>query len=222
MGNFKVIEEFNSINGEGRRAGEPAHFIRFAGCNLDCSYCDTRYANGEVARYQIMSEEELYLHVKDSFIENVTLTGGEPLLQENIGRLLKLFNRDGRLNIEVETNGSVDISPFLHEADRISFTLDYKLPGSGMEDHMLTENYDHIRKQDTVKFVAGSIDDLKRAKEIIEEYNLCDKCRVYISPVFGKIEPADIVKFLLDNEMGKVRVQLQLHKFIWDPNERGV
>ena len=106
MGNYKVIEEFNSINGEGRRAGEPAHFIRFAGCNLDCSYCDTRYANGENARYQIMSEEELYLHVKDSFIENVTLTGGEPLLQENIGRLLKLFNRDGRLNIEVETNGS--------------------------------------------------------------------------------------------------------------------
>ena len=70
--------------------------------------------------------------------------------------------------------------------------------------------------------MAGSIDDLKRAKEIIEEYSLCDKCRVYISPVFGKIDPADIVKFLLENEMGKVRVQLQLHKFIWDPNERGV
>lgn len=222
MGQFQVVEQFDSINGEGQRAGELAHFVRFAGCNLRCSFCDTMWANGPDAPYKLMSEEEIYRDIKESGIRNVTLTGGEPLLQKNIGRLLRMLNQDGELAVEIETNGSVDIGPFMEYANHLYFTLDYKLPGSGMEDQMLTENYQYLRPQDTVKFVCGSREDLEWALDIIKTYSLSEKCKVYLSPVFGRIEPSEMVDFMLAQGLGNVRLQLQLHKFIWDPDKRGV
>lgn len=222
MGQFQVVEQFDSINGEGQRAGELAHFVRFAGCNLRCSFCDTMWANGPDAPYKLMSEEEIYRDIKESGIRNVTLTGGEPLLQKNIGRLLRMLNQDGELAVEIETNGSVDIGPFMEYANHLYFTLDYKLPGSGMEGQMLTENYQYLRPQDTVKFVCGSREDLERALDIIKTYSLSEKCKVYLSPVFGRIEPSEMVDFMLAQGLGNVRLQLQLHKFIWDPDKRGV
>lgn len=222
MGQFQVVEQFDSINGEGQRAGELAHFVRFAGCNLSCSFCDTMWANASDAPYKLMSEEEIYRDIKESGIRNVTLTGGEPLLQKNIGRLLRMLNQDGELAVEIETNGSVDIGPFMEYANHLYFTLDYKLPGSGMEGQMLTENYQYLRLQDTVKFVCGSREDLERALDIIKTYSLSEKCKVYLSPVFGRIEPSEMVDFMLAQGLGNVRLQLQLHKFIWDPDKRGV
>ncbi len=222
MGQFQVVEQFDSINGEGQRAGELAHFVRFAGCNLRCSFCDTMWANNPDAPYKLLSEEEIYRDIKESGIRNVTLTGGEPLLQKNIGRLLRMLNQDGELAVEIETNGSVDIGPFMEYADNLYFTLDYKLPGSGMEGQMLTENYQYLRPQDTVKFVCGSREDLERALDIIKTYSLIEKCKVYLSPVFGRIEPSEMVDFMLAQGLGNVRLQLQLHKFIWDPDKRGV
>ena len=100
--------------------------------------------------------------------------------------------------------------------------MDYKLPSSGMEKHMCLENFEILEKKDTVKFVSGSIEDLKKALEIIRRYDLSRRCHVYISPVFGSIEPAKIVDFMVENKLNDVNLQLQLHKFIWDPNMRGV
>lgn len=222
MAEFKVVEKFVSINGEGVRAGQLAVFIRFLGCNLNCNYCDTKWANTENAVYEVMNEFEIYQYVKDTGVKNVTLTGGEPLFRENMPVLLRLLGVDESIKIEIETNGSVDFSGLMEMCKNISFTMDYKLPDSGMEAHMCLSNMEILRKIDTVKFVSGSIKDLQKANEIIKQYNLTEKCHIYISPVFGKIDPADIVEFMKDNHMNDVNLQLQLHKFIWSPDRKGV
>jgi 7-carboxy-7-deazaguanine synthase len=224
---FRVVEQFISINGEGRRAGQLALFIRFAGCNLSCEYCDTKWANEKAVSYQEYTVDELYRMIKESKVKNITLTGGEPLIQPNIDKLLETLRQDTELRIEIETNGSVDIQAFLSEKellqDNVSFTLDYKTSVSGMEEKMHMQNYVNLRKQDTVKFVVGSTRDLEKAKDIIENYHLVAKgCGIYVSPCFGKIEPADMVDFLVEHRLNDVNVQLQLHKFIWDPDKRGV
>ncbi len=222
MAKFQVVEKFVSINGEGTLSGQLSTFIRFKGCNLNCSFCDTKWANGEVAGYSEENEFEIYKYIKDSGVKNVTLTGGEPLYRDNMRVLLKLLGVDENLRVEIETNGSVDLTPYMDESDNITFTMDYKLPGSGMEDKMFVDNLKILRKKDTVKFVVGSEFDLKRAKMIIDEYNLIGKCNIYLSPVFGKIDPANIVEFMKENHLNNVNLQLQLHKFIWDPEKRGV
>ena len=222
VADFEVVEKFVSINGEGQRAGQLAVFIRFKGCNLNCGYCDTKWANDLSAPFESMNEDEIYDYIKSTGVKNVTLTGGEPLLRDNIGILLERLGKDNSLNVEIETNGSVLIEPYANIVKRPSFTLDYKLGGSGMERFMKTENYQFLQKCDTVKFVVSSVSDLERAVEIIKEYELDKKCGVYLSAVFGKIKPADIVSFMIDKNLNDVNLQLQMHKFIWDPNKRGV
>lgn len=222
MAEFKVAEIFTSINGEGTKAGQTAVFVRFTGCNLNCSYCDTKWANEPNAEYKLMTDREILSRIKETGIKNVTLTGGEPLLREGIHELLEEIAKDGFLQAEIETNGSIDLKPFCDIENRPSFTMDYKLPSSGMEKHMRLENFDILEKKDTVKFVSGSIEDLKKALEIIRKYDLSRRCHVYISSVFGSIEPAKIVDFMVENKLNDVNLQLQLHKFIWDPNMRGV
>ena len=218
---MRVVEKFVSINGEGQRAGEPAAFVRFQGCNLCCSWCDTKWANEPDCPYEEMSPAEVAAWADETGITNVTLTGGEPLLQKEMGELLPLLLADKKHRVEIETNGSVDISPFCIKA-RPAFTLDYKLPGSGCEARMNTANYGLLRPEDTVKFVIGSREDLERAKEIMEQYGLIGRCQVYLSPVFGQIEPAEMAEFLTEHRMNGVRMQIQIHKVIWDPEKRGV
>lgn len=222
MAEFKVAEIFTSINGEGTKAGQTAVFVRFTGCNLNCSYCDTKWANEPDAEYTLMTDKEILNRIKETGIKNVTLTGGEPLLRDGIHELLEEIAKDGFLQAEIETNGSIDLRPFCDIENRPSFTMDYKLPSSGMEKHMYLENFDLLEKKDTVKFVSGSSKDLKKALEIIRKYYLSKRCHVYISPVFGSIEPAEIVDFMVENKLNDINLQLQLHKFIWDPNMRGV
>ena len=219
---YKVVETFISINGEGQHAGELALFIRFAGCNLNCNYCDTRWANQPDVVYQEMTAEEIRERIETAQVRNVTLTGGEPLLQPGMYQLLETVGTLPDIRIEIETNGSVDIEPYMALAHRPVFTLDYKLPGSGMEAHMRPENFSLLRAQDTVKFVAGSQEDLQRALDVIQTYDLTHRCHVYFSPVFGSIEPAEIVDFMQAHTLNDVTLQLQMHKFIWDPNKRGV
>lgn len=222
MGRFKVVEKFISINGEGRCAGELAAFIRFAGCNLNCSYCDTRWANAPKVPYEILSEEEIYAYIKGNDVNNVTLTGGEPLLQENIGRLIKMLSKDKSLRIEIETNGAVSLKDYIDIGENVTFTLDYKLPGSKMNHKMIMDNYDLIRACDTVKFVVSDQEDLDKAREVIEQYQLTDRVAVYLSSSFGVIKPEDIVNYMMEHKLNKVRLQLQMHKYIWDPNKKGV
>ena len=147
---MKVVEKFTSINGEGTRAGELAVFIRFKGCNLRCSYCDTMWANEPECPYKEETPEEILNYVLGTGIHNVTLTGGEPLLQKDIRDLIHLLLQAG-LQVEIETNGAVDLAAFCEE--RPVFTMDYKLPSSGCEEHMITENMELLEKDDTVKFV---------------------------------------------------------------------
>ncbi len=217
---MKVVEKFVSINGEGVRAGEPAVFVRFKGCNLACTYCDTKWANLPECKFEEMSPEEIVEYVTQTGITNVTLTGGEPLLQKEIRTLMTLLVENGN-RVEIETNGAVKLDSYLAEP-RPVFTMDYKLPGSGAESGMQMSNFEVLSREDTVKFVSGSMDDLKRAREIIDRYDLTKRCHVYISPVFGNIEPVQIVEFLIKNKMNDVRLQIQIHKVIWDPEKRGV
>ncbi|MGN1480821.1 putative 7-carboxy-7-deazaguanine synthase QueE [Porcipelethomonas sp.] len=221
MFRYHIAEKFVSINGEGRKAGQPAVFIRFKGCNLNCSYCDTLWANFDDCPAEIMTADEILNYIQSTGIKNVTLTGGEPLIQPGIYELVDLLCQSS-LSVEIETNGSDDISDFRKLKIMPSFTLDYKLPSSGMENFMDMKNYNFLTENDTVKFVCGSYEDLEKALDIIEKKKLVKKCAVYLSPVFGQIEPADIVDFMLEHKMNGVNFQLQLHKFIWDPDKRGV
>ena len=222
MAEYKVVEKFVSINGEGTRAGELAVFIRMKGCNLDCRYCDTKWANQEAASYEIMTEEDIRNYIRDTGVKNVTLTGGEPLFSKDMDILIDYLMQDKDRVVEIETNGSVNIKEYASMKNRASFTMDYKLGASGMEEKMCLENFAYLDRRDTVKFVVGSQEDLKRAAEIIEKYALTGKVSVYFSPVFGAIEPEEIVDFMVQNRLNDVRMQLQMHKFIWDPEKRGV
>ena len=222
MGSFKVAEKFISINGEARRAGELAVFIRFVGCDLRCTYCDTAWALLGDAPHELMDENEIYKYIKETGVKNVTLTGGEPLIQKDIKRLLLLLSEDENLRIEIETNGAEDIRPYKGISDRISFTVDYKCPGSGMESRMEDENFRTVDLKDSVKFVVMDRKDLIRMKEVIEEYRLCERTAVYVSCVFGAITPLEVVGFMKENSLNDVKLQLQMHKFIWNPEERGV
>lgn len=216
---MQVIEKFVSINGEGLRQGELASFIRFANCNLRCSYCDTKYSF-ENPIFVDEDIDDIVNWVNNQKVKNITLTGGEPLIQKDIKELMiKLSNLGYR--VEIETNGSIDIVEFLN-IKNVSFTLDYKLPVSLMEHKMNLDNYKYINKSDSVKFVCGTKEDLLKAKEIMFKYDLINKTNVMISPVFNMIELPSIVDFMVLNNLNDVKLCLQIHKFIWDPNKRGV
>ena len=217
---YKLAEHFISINGEGQLAGALALFLRFAGCNLRCDWCDTAWACGKDAPHETVTLSRIKEIAADAVaqsVRTVTLTGGEPLLQENIADVIRCL-ADMGLRVEIETNGAVPLAAFQNSG--ACFTMDYKLPSSRMEQHMLTENFALLHEADTVKFVCGSREDVFRAKEIAEQFK--PQCPLYLSPVFGRIEPAEIVEIMKEQHMGGFRLQLQLHKFIWDPNERGV
>lgn len=219
---YPVVEKFISINGEGTRCGQLSVFIRFAGCNLNCSFCDTTWANEPDVPCEYLSADEIYNYICSTGITNITLTGGEPLLVPQISILLEKLAKNEKLYVEIETNGSVNLEPFSHLSNGPHFTMDYKLPGSKMESFMNLSNFSYLKKDDTVKFVVGDSNDLKTAKRIIDNYQLLDCCSIYFSPVFGKIDPKEIVDFMIEHKLNQVNLQLQLHKIIWSPDERGV
>lgn len=218
---LSVVEKFISINGEGAHAGELSAFIRFKGCNLSCSYCDTKWANRPDVDANPETPAELAEWVNSKHVNNVTLTGGEPLLQDEITELIELLSGQG-LRVEIETNGSVALDSFAFMSDRPVFTMDYKLPSSNMEMFMQRDNFSLLQPSDTVKFVVGNDEDMETAVDIIHRYSLLSRCHVYFSPVFGKIDPSQIVDFMIEHRLNGVRLQLQIHKFIWEPGKRGV
>lgn len=227
-GSFRVVEHFVSINGEGRRAGQLAYFVRFAGCNLNCEYCDTKWANEKDVAYDTITEDILFDMIVKSGVKNITLTGGEPLLQPCMKSLLEELRTVRDIRVEIETNGSIDIEPFFSDRedfleDNVTFTLDYKTAVSGMEQHMCLKNFEIVRDVDTVKFVVGSVADIEKAALIVGKYKLIEKkCGIYISPCFGMIEPKVIVEYITEHRLNDINVALQLHKYIWDADRRGV
>lgn len=216
---MKVIEKFVSINGEGLKSGELATFIRFANCNLRCPYCDTKYSYINPC-FTEESIEDIVNYIQAQNVNNVTLTGGEPLIQEGIDELINRLSHLG-YRVELETNGSVDISKYVG-LPGVTFTVDYKTLSSKMTKFMLLENYKYLTKNDVVKFVCGTHEDLEDAKRIIKKYELDKITNPFISPIWGEIEFSHIVDFLKENNLNNVRLQLQIHKIIWDKDKRGV
>ena len=206
---LSVIEQFISLDGEGPTAGELAYFVRFSGCNLRCSWCDTAYSWDGTTQIQEKTAQQIYEEIKASGIRNVTLTGGEPLLQQDISQLLQLLAADDTLLVHIETNGAVDIASFQQAcpAANIIYILDYKL---------------QIRRQDVYKFVIASEKDLNRAIELVKQYELAERCQVFFSPVREFIEPLVLVEAMKAQRLNKVRLQLQLHKILWPKEMRGV
>ena len=219
-----VIEQFISLDGEGPTAGELAYFVRFNDCNLRCTWCDTVYSWDGTSPITHKTPQEIYHDIKQSGIKNVTLTGGEPLIQQNILPLLQLLASDDALCVHIETNGAVNINDFREAcpSEHIYYILDYKLPSSGMEQHMRLENLKNVKTQDVYKFVIASETDLQRAIEIIKTHNLEQRCQVFLSPVRELIDPLVIVDAMKKQCLNNVRLQLQLHKILWPKEMRGV
>ena len=219
-----VIEQFISLDGEGPTAGELAYFVRFNDCNLRCSWCDTVYSWDGTSPIVHKTPQAIYDDIKASGVKNVTLTGGEPLIQQNIIPLLKLLAEDSSLCIHIETNGAVNIAPVRAAcpAENIHYILDYKLPTSAMESHMCMANLEQVTASDVYKFVIASEEDLARTIEIIKQYTLEETCQVFLSPVREQIDPLVIVDAMKAHCMNNVRLQLQLHKILWPKEMRGV
>lgn len=219
---YNVIEKFLSINGEGIRQGHLCTFIRFKGCNLRCKYCDSAYSYNPTETAEIMTEDQIIQFCRDMGSQKIMLAGGEPMIQHGIVDLIKRLCREG-FSVEIETNGSIDISKVAAiRQNRPYITLDYKTSASGMQDHNLFSNYDYLTKNDSVKFVVGSEHDLHVMQRIVDKYNLLQRTNVLISPVWGQIEPVKIVEYMKNNKLNGYKMQMQMHKFIWDPNERNV
>lgn len=213
-----INEIFQSINGEGQFCGYPTIFIRTFGCGLRCSYCDTMYAV-KGRDFTEIPIDQIVDKVKSFNCKRVTFTGGEPLLQKDALDLInKLIEED--YIVEVETNGAVDLTTYLNGkyTNSLFMTMDWKCPSSGMLNKMNKNNLSLLRSSDVVKCVVGSQEDLDEMKNIAHK----TIAQIFVSPVFGEIDPKDIVQYVLDNNLNTVRVQLQLHKFIWPPEMRGV
>ena len=212
--NITVCETFTSLLGESTLTGLPAFFIRFSGCNLRCRYCDTTYAYEEGENRSL---ESLVAAARGSSTRMVLLTGGEPLLQEGtrmlIDRLLEV-----KLEVLLETNGSLPIQGVDSRVRRI---VDVKCPGSGMSSYNLWANLEVLTPRDEVKFVICDHDDFTWAFEVAQRYRLTGRLPVLISPVFGALSLPEVAAWILKSGH-PLRLSLQLHKYIWGPEARGV
>ena len=211
---MKVNELFYSIQGESTRAGQPCIFVRLTGCNLRCTWCDTAYAFYEGDE---MTSDEILDRVKGYPCRLVEFTGGEPLLQQEVHYLItQLLDED--YQVLIETGGSLD----LRKVDpRATIIMDIKCPGSGMSDRMRWENIRVLTSKDEVKFVIKDRQDFDWAVRVIRGHDLTGRCAVLFAPTFGELEPRPLAQWILEEGL-KVRLQLQLHKYIWDPQMRGV
>ena len=247
---MNVIEIFASIDGEGSRQGLLTTFLRLHDCNIRCSYCDTTYSYGIDSVFTEMTVAEVADVIESLGNHRITITGGEPLLQEAaVVELIDELNRRKALKIQnspsnqsdlirindvdkfdkrkipnisyydfnIETNGT--IIPSFHR-DNVWFTYDYKTPSSLAEESMDLDIFKVSTRQDLIKFVVGSVEDLDCMRRIINEHPT--KAQIYVSPVWGKIEAASIIDYMKTYNLLNVRFQLQIHKFVWDPDAKGV
>ncbi|OQY98311.1 MAG: 7-carboxy-7-deazaguanine synthase [Candidatus Brocadia sp. UTAMX2] len=211
---MKINEIFKSIQGETSYAGLPCTFIRITGCNLRCSYCDTTYAYEEGTEMPIVS---ILKRVAGFNTKLVCVTGGEPLSDKDAPFLIEeLLSKN--YTVLVETNGSYDICMIPQEAIKI---MDIKCPDSGMSHLMHWQNVRYLTKRDEVKFVLHSRSDYEWAKDVIEKYRLSEIAQVLMGTVFDALLPSTVAQWILEDNL-PVRFQLQLHKYIWDPQARGV
>lgn len=211
---LKVNEIYRSIQGESSKAGLPCVFVRLTYCNLRCSYCDSEYAFYDG---NDMSVESVIDEVKKYGCGLVEITGGEPLFQKESLDLMKKLC-DENFEVMLETSGSLTIKDV---DERVMVIMDLKCPSSKMMKKNIYENLNFLKPTDEIKFVIGSEEDYNWVKEIIAKFELSVKCSILFSVVFGALEPAKLVEWILRDNL-KVRFQLQMHKFIWEPTTKGV
>ncbi len=212
---LKINEIYFSVQGESTNAGLPCVFVRLTGCNLRCTWCDTEYAFYEGKDYSI---DDIIAKVEEYGCRLVEITGGEPLVQDKECRELMTKLCDKGYEVMLETGGSLTVEGI---DARVKIVMDLKCPSSGMEKKNLYDNINFLKKTDELKFVIGSREDYEWTKKIIKNYNLEEKCELLLSVVFGKLEPLTLVEWMLKDKL-KARFQLQMHKFIWQPDTKGV
>jgi 7-carboxy-7-deazaguanine synthase len=212
---LNLIEIFASVQGETSFTGIPTTFVRLAACNLRCSWCDTTYSFSKGTPYEI---EVILSTIHDFGCKHICITGGEPLLQKNVHNLMRILCDQGYI-LSLETSGSLSTS----EVDpRVHVILDIKCPGSQMSEKNLWSNLELLNKHDEVKFVVLDEADYLYAKEICLKYDLFKRVNhVLFAPVFGKLDSKVLVEWILRDKL-PIRLNLQIHKFIWSPDTRGV
>ncbi len=211
-----IYETFAGIQGESTHAGRLCFFIRLTGCNLRCSYCDTKKAQpiGSGTKRTI---DSLVKEAEESGLRLVEITGGEPMLQTPTPELCRRLLNAG-FEVLMETNGSVDLSTLPAEVKRI---IDWKTPSSGESDRMLESNYRNLRKHDEVKFVIADRNDYEASVRTMRKFDMASRATVLFAPVFGSIRPETLVEWMRRDHL-PARLNLQLHKLIWGPDAEGV
>jgi len=204
---LQLTEIFYSLQGEARTVGWPTVFIRLTGCPLRCGYCDTRYAyqGGEAVTHQYVLDK-----VKAYRTRHVTVTGGEPLAQAACLPLLTQLC-DASYEVSLETSGAVAVD---NVDQRVSIVMDLKTPASGESGRNRLENIDLLRAKDQLKFVICDQQDYQWARQMLEDYQLAERCEVLFSPAFGQLEGSQLADWVLADQL-PVRMQLQLHKLLW-------
>lgn len=213
-GTLIIHEIYRSIQGESTFAGLPCVFIRLTACHLRCGYCDTPHAFGQGEPLALEDIMVRVLHLGDPLVE---ITGGEPLLQPEVFPLMTQLADAGR-TVLVETSGALDISPI---DQRVHVVLDVKTPGSGEVGANLWSNIERLKPGDEVKFVVCDRADFDWAVEQVQSRALAGRCPILISPVFGRVNPTELAAWILESRL-PLRLQVQLHKILWDPAARGV
>ena len=211
---LKVNEIYLSVQGESSYTGLPCVFIRLTGCNLRCIWCDTAYAFYEG---KSMSIDEIVGKVKNFGVKLIEITGGEPLMQENVYPLMNGLIEKG-FQVLLETGGSLSLEKVPRDIIKI---MDIKCPGSGEHKNNNLDNLKFLETKDEVKFVILNRHDYEWSRDLIHKYKIHEIAHILISPVYDKLELKEIVKWILEDKL-PVRLQTQLHKAIWDENTIGV
>jgi 7-carboxy-7-deazaguanine synthase len=211
----KVKEIYLSVQGESSHAGLLCTFVRLTGCHLRCTYCDSEFAFHGGER---MTLDAVVARVLAERAPMVELTGGEPLLQPGVYPLMQKLLDQG-LTVLLETSGAIDVRLVPPQVHKI---VDLKAPTSGESDRNDLRNFQSMNERDELKLVLGSREDYDWAKAMIRDHRLLEKpFEILFSTVFGKLHPKDLAEWVIADKL-PVRVQLQMHKYLWDPNARGV
>jgi len=210
---FDICEVYTTLMGESGGSGWPCTLVRMGGCNLRCSYCDTRYALSE---HSPLSLKEVLSRVPFPYPRHVLVTGGEPLIQPDTPRLLECLVERGH-TVYLETNGSVDVSAI---DPRVIKVIDMKCPGSGQDSKNRYQNLDHLTPLDEGKFVISDREDFLWAQDLMKRSGICSRATVLFSPVTSRLEPRILAEWILEEKLD-VRFQVQLHKILWG-ERRGV
>jgi 7-carboxy-7-deazaguanine synthase len=219
-----MVEIFETVEGEGTRAGFPTIFVRLFGCNLRCSWCDTKYSYPPDKAGQVMTIGEIVSEVRKYSSRHICLTGGEPLLygEHSLALIHALLEIDTLIDLHIETNGAIDLSYFIERihSPKVRYIMDFKLPDSGEMNKMIYENFAELRPQDEIKFVIASEADFTVARNVLESNKTA--ALPLFSPVWETMRPAKLVELMLQYKLSHIKLNMQLHKIIWDPAMRGV